>query len=200
MRGMLPNRPLGSFLILSALLLLAIVICAAGRTEAQAGDKSIGEIRRIYRETNERIEAAAKNFPESSIFLTELIVNKGGTMYPAVGIFRSTVKFYFTFGDREENPYPNRLLKITVLANRAARQEWSEYLFDPAGQLIFQYEKKGEGREDERRYYFASGKLIALTIGQKDADVNSREALDSAAAALGVKEKLVGLFRQSANL
>ena len=160
-------------------------------------DAKIEEIRRIYKQTNEQISAAEKSFAESTIFMTELVVNKGGTMYPAVGTFRNTIKFYYTYGDREENPYPNRLLKVTVATNRAANHEWSEYLFDPSGRLIFYYEKMGEDKEAESRFYFASGKIIRIQRGQRIADINSRQELAAPGAVQAQADKLVEIFKRS---
>ena len=166
---------------------------------AQTDDKKIEEIRRVYNQTNERIAEAEKNFAESETFLTELIVNKGGTMYPAVGNFKQTIKFYYAFGNREQNPYPNRLLKITILTERAANRDYAEYLFDAAENLIFYFEKTGEDAESESRFYFAAGKIIRIQRGQKIADINSRVELDAPKAVQAQAAKLVGIFRASIN-
>jgi hypothetical protein len=181
----------------SALIFSLGFIYGALPANAQTNDKRVEEIRSIYQETNEQIAAAEKNFPESTIFLTELAVNKGGTMYPAVGTFRNTIKFYYTYGDREKNPYPDRLLKITVSTDRAAHREWSEYLFDQSGQLIFYYEKMGAGAEDESRFYFASDKIIRIMRGQRVADINSRQELAAPKAVQAEADKLVAIFRRS---
>ena len=187
----------GVFLKCSALLFSLIFICGVRPIEAQTRDKRVEDIRRIYQETNEQISAAEKNFAESTIFLSELVVNKGGTMYPAVGNFRNTIKFYYAYGNREENPYPNRLLKITVSTNRAAQHEWSEYLFDQAGRLIFYYEKMGEELETESRFYFASGKTIRIQRGQRIMDINSRQELAAPKAVQAQARKLVVIFQHS---
>lgn len=187
----------GIYLKCAALIFSSVFIYNMLSANAQTSDKRVEEIRRIYQETNEQISAAEKDFSTSAIFLTELIVNKGGTMYPAVGIFSNTIKFYYAYGDREENPYPNRLLKITVSTNRSANREWSEYLFDRAGKLIFYYEKMGEESEAESRFYFASGKIIRIQRGQRIADINSRQELDAPKAVQAQADKLVEIFQRS---
>jgi hypothetical protein len=63
--------------------------------------------------------------------------------------------------------------------------------------LIFYYEKDDEGTEAERRYYFASDKLIRLMKGQRIVDINSREALLAVRVALNEKKKLVEIFLKS---
>ena len=191
------NKRSGVFLKCSTLVFSLIFIYGVPQIYAQTSDKRIEEIRRIYQETNDSIAEAEKHFAESTIFLTELVVNKGGTMYPAVGNFRNTVRFYYAYGNREENPYPNRLLKITVSTKRAAHHEWSEYLFNGAGQLIFYYEKMGEEEQAESRFYFSAGKIIRIQRGQRIADINSRQELAAPKAVQAQADKLVAIFQRS---
>jgi len=114
-----------------------------------------------------------------------------------VGIYRTVVKFYYTFGDREKNPYPNRLMKITVTTNRSDRREYAEYLFNPAEQLIFYYEKDGESAASERRYYFASERLIRRTLGERSVSTKSREAVETVARTLASRNNLKQVFLKS---
>ena len=130
----------------------------------QSEDPRIVKIREACGEANARIETAERNFAESDIFLTEMIVNSGGTMYPAVGNFKETIRFYYTYGNRELSPYPNRLLKITVLTERAATRDSAEYFFNQAGKLVFAFVNDGES---QNRYYFAGGKLIGWQQGKQ---------------------------------
>jgi hypothetical protein len=178
-------------------LILFIWAFFAAPSFAQSNDAKVEEIRRIYQQTNEQLAEAEKSFAESRIYLSELIVNKGGTMYPAVGTFRSTIKFYYTFGNREENPYPNRLLKIMVLTDRSANTESSEYLFSRAGQLIFYFEKSTYETATESRFYFSNGKVISILRGQKSADIKSRQEIAASRAVQAQAEKLVGIFNRS---
>ena len=165
---------------------------------AQGGDKRIEEIRRLDRQANEQIAESERVEEGTGLYCNELVINKGDKSWPAVGIYRTVFKFYYTFGDREKNPYPNRLLKITVTTKRSDRREYAEYLFNPAGQLIFYYEKKDdEGSPAERRYYFASERLIRRMTGQRVVDINSRDALGEARVALNEKKKLMDIFLKS---
>lgn len=181
----------------SKVLLLFCVFVFIGSVfpiKAQEGDKRIEEIRQLYKQVNERIEQAEKDFAESETFFTEMIVNKGGTMYPAVGNFKKTIKFYYGYGNREENPYPDRLLKIVVSTERSTRQEYAEYLFNPSGQLVFYFEKDGE---IESRFYFSMEKIIRLQRGEQVVNANSREEMNAPKAVLAQKNKLVQIFRNS---
>ncbi len=137
-------------------------------------NKRIEEIRKIYQEVNKKVAECDENGDASSTFLTEIIVNKNNGAYPAVGIYTSVVKFYYTFGDREKDPYPNRLLKIMVTINRSARTETSEFLFDEKENLIFYFEKN----EIEKRVYLADGKPIQILEGKKAIDLRSKAATE----------------------
>lgn len=153
-------------------------------------DKRIEEIRQIYKETNEQI-ADEEN---AEIFLTELVINKNNGSYPAVGIYNSTVKFFYTYGDREKNPYPNQLLKITITTNRSAMTENYEFLFNSSGQLIFYFEKKDD---EEHRFYFSIEKPFRILKGDKSVNINSKEEIEKTKMILAEKKRLVEIFKNS---
>lgn len=179
-------------------LFLVILLGSVLQVPAQGGDKTIEEIRRLDRQVNEQIAESERVVEGTGVYCNELVVNKGDKPWPAVGIYRTVFKFYYTFGDREKDPYPNALLKITVTTRRSSRHEYAEYLFNPEGQLIFYYEKKDEeGSPAERRYYFASERLIRRMTGKRVVDINSREALEAVSVALNEKKKLMDVFVKS---
>jgi hypothetical protein len=156
-------------------------------------EKSIEEIRRIYQETNKKVAECEENGDSSSTFLTEITVNKNNGSYPAVGIYKSVVKFYYTFGDREKNPYPNRLLKVVVTTNRSAMTETSEFLFNEQGQLIFYF----ENNEAEKRVYFALGKPIQILEGKKKLDLKSKNAAGLSRQIAKQEQRLRAIFENS---
>jgi hypothetical protein len=164
---------------------------------AQEADKRIEAIRLQARQVDEQIAESERVEESNGIYCNELVINKGDKSWPAVGIYRTIVKFYYTFGDREKDPYPNRLLKITVTTKRSDRHEYAEYLFNPLGQLIFYYEKDGESLPTERRYYFAAGRLIRRMTGQRIVDINSHEAVEKAKDVLNNNRKLTDIFLKS---
>lgn len=178
-------------------LFLVIFVGSVLQVCAQQDDKRIEEIRRLSRQVNEQIAESESSVESTGVYCNELVVNKGDKSWPAVGIYRMVFKFYYTFGDREKDPYPNRLLKITVMTDRSTRHEYAEYLFNPAGQLIFYFEKDDESSLAERRYYFASERLIRRMTGQRVVDINSREAVEAAKGALNEKKKLREIFLKS---
>ncbi len=161
---------------------------------AQDIDKNINEIRQIYTQTNAKIAEGEKDFAMSEIFFTELVVNKGGTSYPAVGTYKQTVNFYHTYGDREKEPYPNRLLKITVSTQSAPREMSAEFLFDPKEHLIFYFAKD---LESENRLYFAGGKLIRWQKDKKLEDIKNSATNELLKEAICQKNRFVNIFRNS---
>lgn len=159
--------------------ILFVFICLSLATvvSAQPDNRRIEAIVRLSRQINEQIAESEKVAEGSGIYCNELVVNKGNKSWPAVGIYRVVTKFHYTFGDREKDPYPNRLLKITVTTNRSSRHEYAEYFFNDAGQLVFYFEKESEDAQSERRFYFASGRLVRQMIGSRTIDSNRGRAL-----------------------
>lgn len=170
----------------------AVIFAAAAEASAQS-DKRIDDIRRIYKETNDRIA----DTDGGGVFVTELAVNKNGASYPAVGIYNSTARFYYTYGDRERNPYPDRLLKVAVTTNRSAATESREFLFDTGGRLVFYFEKVADA---ERRIYFAAGRAIRIIEGEKQVSVSGRKEAEFARIAAADANGLFEIFRRSLGL
>jgi hypothetical protein len=165
---------------------------------AQESDKRIEETRRLYKQVNEQIATSEKEKPYSGIFCDELVLNRNDNPWPAVGIYKSVVKAFYTFSHEEGEPYPNRLLQITVSTKRSARSEYAEYLFNPAGQLVFCFEKNDGDPTAELRYYFANGRAIRITRDQKTIQLSNAE-LRAAQDAMkeGLKFKRIFLLGQS---
>lgn len=159
-----------------------------------ATGQTVDSIKRTVQKINEDIAKMEESPEYSSIFLTELAVNKGNGSYPAVGIYRPLVKFYYTYGDREKDPYPNRLLKIIVTVDRSDRKELSEFTFNDAGQLIFYFEKKDE---IERRLYFANLRPVRFEEGTKVLSLKARAQIEIVATVQKEKARLLTVFQRS---
>ena len=164
---------------------------------SQTPDKRVEDINKLYAQTNSDIEVAEREAPYSQIYVVELTVNKTENQYPAVGTYSNVSKFYYTYGDREKNPYPDRLLKINVTTKRAAMITNSEFLFSPAGQLVFGFVKTDGEEQSETRMYFDKGLLIKLLDGDRDVNVRLKAAQDTAAAFKRESTRLVSLFTAS---
>jgi hypothetical protein len=174
---------------LATLVLLFVALPASAQTDQRI--KAIDALRQKIDQDIARSEAE----PEySNIYLTELTVNKNNGSYPAVGIYRPVAKFYYTYGDREKEPYPNRLLKIVVAIDRSDRTEHSEFVFNEAEQLIFFSEKKDEM---ERRLYFAAGRPTRFEENGRVLSLRDRSRRAIVEATLRENAKLVAIFRRS---
>ncbi|MCM3871479.1 MAG: hypothetical protein ND895_12415, partial [Pyrinomonadaceae bacterium] len=137
-------------------LLLIIFIGMAGAENCRAQtDRRIEQIKQQYERVNAQI-AESETSDGSELYLNELIVNKNGRSWPAVGIYEIVYRFYYGFGDREKDPYPNTLVKVTVSTRRSGDRVYAEYLFNRAGQVIFYYEK--DQMQIEHRHYYHSEK------------------------------------------
>lgn len=175
-----------------ALVTLTLVLFALPAT-AQTG-RRVGAINSSREKMNKDIAASEAQPEQSNIYLTELAVNKNNGSYPAVGVYRTLVKFYYTYGDREKEPYPNRLLKIMVAVDRSDRKEYSEFVFNDAEQLVF-YLGRMEGIE--RRVYFAAGRPIRFEQDGRIITLRTRSQAATVATVLKEKANLLEIFRRS---
>lgn len=178
-------------------LFAAIFFSNAANASAQGADKRVEEIRMLEIVTNSQIVLMEGKMELSSIFAIELTVNKYLSPYPAVGIYQSTATFYYTYGDREKNPYPDRLLKVTVEYRRSSRTEKGEFYFNAAGQLVFALVTNEEGEVKESRAYFAAGRMIKLTDDGKEIGLKRPRAVEVAFLAKAEAARLAGIFRAS---
>ncbi|MBS1792228.1 MAG: hypothetical protein JSS81_00150 [Acidobacteria bacterium] len=171
---------------------LAGVSAVAGQTE-----KKIEQIRKIYDEVNRKVAECTDEGEYSTTYLIETVVNKNNGQFPAVGIYRPVVRFYYTYGDREKNPYPDRLLKIEIEISRSDRHENYEYLFDENQRLIFFFSKKYEDETlVERRIYLAAEKAFKIIENEKSVAPTGRSAA-VVRQVLADERKLMTIFRNS---
>lgn len=172
-------------------LLILIFICSL---HAQTTDKRIDDIDHLVTQTNEAVVIADKEAPYSEIYVAEVSVNKTGNQYPAVGTYSNVTRFHYTFGDREKDPYPNRLLKASVVTKRAGSITSSEFFFNPTGQLVYGFVRTDGQEQRETRFYFAAGRLIRLLDGGGEVSLRSRGVIETAAAFKRESSRITALF------
>lgn len=173
---------------------LAVILFLAFSTSAQTADKRIDEIDHLYEQTNEAVRVAEENAPYSEKYVIEIAVNKTGNSYPAVGTYSNVTRFHYTFGDREKDPYPNRLLKASVVTKRAASITSSDFLYNPAGQLVYGFVRTDGDTQREMRFYFDAGRLIRLMDDGREVSVRSRSVIQTAAAFKRESARLTAIF------
>lgn len=169
-----------------------LLLFAAGAS-AQT-DRRIEAINTLRAKIDKDIAASEAEPEYSNIYLTELAVNKNNGSYPAVGVYRPVAKFYYTYGDREKEPYPNRLLKIVLAVARSDRQEYSEFVFNESEQMVFYLDKRDDR---ERRVYFAAGRAIRFEQDGRMLSLRGRSRTAVVAAVMKDNVKLVAIFRRS---
>lgn len=120
-------------------------------------NEQVQYIRNIYNQTNEEIT-------KGNLYKTVVDINADGMSYPAVGTYHPVLTFYFGFS--EENPYPDNLRKAILVVDRAAYHEYSEFLYNGYGDLIFAY-ITGIPNMPEIRFYYYQGNLIKIIEDSK---------------------------------
>lgn len=174
-----------------------LTILISSFTFAAAGQDNIEMIRKACNVTNSQIEEMSEHPELSSIFATELVVNKHLAPYPAVGIYQRMATFFYTYGDREKNPYPNRLLKINAEYRRSARTERAEFYFNNVGELIFAFFTNEDSAVKESRLYFAGARMIKMTDDGKDIGLKKPRAVEAGALSKKEAARLTGIFKSA---
>lgn len=145
------------------LALLLLVLGAAG-ARAQSVEDTVREIRAGYLDVGRRIEMIHEGgdaAAQAMLVLDEVTINRGNHSWPAVGIYRMTVRYYYDW--REAVPYPDRLRKVTVTAEVSARHTYNEFYFDETGALRFFFEQEREVEEPrELRIYYRDGSPVRV--------------------------------------
>jgi hypothetical protein len=143
---------------------LLILIFAFSVAAQQNVDKQVEKIRKIYTEISQIIEESDKDKDAehpSGFAVNELVINKSNLSWAAVGNYRVVYKFYYQ--NRDEEPYPTQLVKVTKSTESAARRYYEEFVYDEADQLIFYFERSEDDEVPlERRIYFEKEKAIRI--------------------------------------
>jgi hypothetical protein len=187
----------------NTLVALFLVLLTVFTASAQRTDKTVGKIRTYYNDVSEKARGAETEDDRGAfgeLIMNELVINKRGHQWRAVGQFRETYKFFYkTWG---ETMYPETLVLVTVERKVSNRSYTEEYLYNEKGALLFYFQKaeNDTGVPAERSVYFNLGKAIRIVEGEK-----KRDRLRAADAAT-VKEilaqsvKVKDLFMRSTKL
>lgn len=153
------------------LLTFLIILCSF-----LAGAQTEQTIRALYQNVNNKISESLEHGFEGSLYQNQLVVNKNGKSWPAVGYYADTLNFWYeddpghlSAADRD----PKTVLLKVVKSSRigADVRVIEEYLYNK-GTLLFYYSYWGEEANlwETRVYY--SGKGIAFKTSVK---LNSKE-------------------------
>ena len=173
---------------------------ANGQTEAF--------IKKHYQEVNKQIEDSKQQGYEGPLYCNELVVNKNGKSWPAVGLFNETVSFWYNDDPNhlpasERNP-KNVLLKVMLSSRRSSdAQTNEEYLFSGGVLLFYFYYWAEESNVWETRAWFnAKGVMFKSQVKKNDTiltekqlnEEDNKDLRPSAKSILSLAKKLQDQF------
>lgn len=96
--------------------------------------------------------------------MNELVINKLGRQWRAVGTHILRYKFFYQGGETEARMYPDELVLVKVKKSISDRTYEQEFLYDDKGALVFfgQTAENDDEVPDELHIYFALGKVIQV--------------------------------------
>ena len=136
--------------------IICVLLLAACAVQASV-EEDVQYIRSVYGDVGEQIE-------NGELYRTSVEINADGLSYPAVGVYHGMLDFYFGFA--EESPYPDNLMKAVLTMERSAYEEYTEFLYNGYGDLIFVY-ATGQPNMPEMRFYYKSGEVFRIVEGSE---------------------------------
>ena len=139
-------------------------------------------IRNHYQDVNKKITESIEQGFEGPLYQNQLIVNKNGKSWPAVGIYADTIDFWY---DDDPNHLPaadrnpkNVLLKVNISRMSSHLMVNEEYLYKD-GKLLFYYSHEGEeGNEWETRMYFnTKGSMFKSSVKANGKELTAKDFL-----------------------
>lgn len=112
---------------------------------------------------------------QGKLFVNEITLNKNKKLIEGVGLFVSTIKFYYApVGMLDEES--DVLVKVEVYQEYINMRFVSEFFYDNNQKLLFCYKKDwsidGYTQTFEKRYYFHGESVIRLLEGTQTVDPN----------------------------
>jgi hypothetical protein len=186
---------------------IAFVSCflfAALGVSAQTG-KTVETIRKYYTTVAEKVRLAETDEDQGQygdLVMNELVINKRGHQWRAVGIFSETYKFFYGGGDSEAHMYPDQLVMVKVERRVSNRNYREEFVYDEAGRLIFYFQTAANDDQvpAERRIYFSGVKPIRVVEDGKIQDRLKAKDLKTSADAAAESARIKDLFARSIKL
>ena len=137
-------------------------------------------IRNHYTEVNTKIKESIEQGFEGPLYQNQLVINKNGKSWPAVGRYDETVNFWYD-DDPGHVPPADRNPKSVLLKINATRHSLhlrinEEYLFRN-GKLVFYYSHmEEEGNQWEVRvYYTTKGVAFKTSVKENGKELTAKE-------------------------
>ena len=157
-------------------ILLFFLICQSFIAIAQTETT----IRTHYTEVNKQIAESIEQGFEGPLYQNQVVINKNGKSWPAVGRYEETVDFWYDddpahISPQERNP-KNVLLKVNVKRHNLHMRTSEEYLYKD-GRLLFYYSNtEEEGNSWEVRvYYNTKGVAFKTNVKENGKELSAKE-------------------------
>jgi len=149
-------------------LILFLILCATSWLPLSAEEpREILAIREHYSETLKKIKTG-------SLYQREL--NLAYPVIPGAGPAASRVRIYYDIPEGHDGEFEYGIVRVENYYQHAGRVFYEEYLFNPKGELMFYYGRRGSGdinRADgiywnyDERFYFWGDTLVRTIYGQE---------------------------------
>ncbi len=185
--------------------LLVIPLLFSGISLGQPTAEVVASIRDRYKSVSEKVRLCEQDDDHATggeLFVNELVVNSRDHQWRAVGIYKQTVRFFFRGGDTERSMYPDELVFIKTERRSSVRVYREEFLFSPAGDLLFFF-RAAENDDDEpreTRVYFSRSRPIRIIDDSTTRDNLSVRDREKAKAVLADATNLRSVFIRSLKL
>jgi hypothetical protein len=182
--------------------LLTVALAGSVAANPQAADPRLTAIRALSADVESRIALANKEAEDRSpggFYCSEVFLNSRNGSWRAVGNYYQKIAFWHTdepsFAAMDGKPEASVLVKAEVHEGAAIRTSYRDYLYDK-GQLVFAFikEKSGDGPFEERRYYFADGKIFRYQLGPQ-VKAEMPDAADVLREAALLQARFLALYR-----
>jgi hypothetical protein len=157
--------------------ILLIVCLVTNGLQLAAQDKDITHIRELYAQTQDLINTSkiVSDDPHGGLYCNEIVVNKYGTQWRAVGNYLRTIRFWYNDQPRfaaeiKGNP-ESALVKVEISSGWSdGNNEDYELLYED-GKLIFAFRSDAsydnKNAAHEYRWYFNNNVLILYMEDQQ---------------------------------
>lgn len=143
-------------------------------------------IRNHYTEVNKKIAESIEQGYEGSIYQNQLVINKNGRSWPAVGYYADTLNFWYDDDPGHLPPSernPKTVLQKVVKSSRhgADVRVIEEYLYKN-GKLLFYYSWWGEEANlwETRVYYSEKGIAFKSSVRLNEKELSAKELATAA--------------------
>jgi len=192
-------------IVVPAMLSMLMAVADATTVSAQTApvDRTVAAIRAQYDEIGRRIRQSEARKPDEvygvGIVRSELVINKDGEPWRAVGFYRIVYTFWFhEGGEPAQGAFPKRLRKATVASRISSRKYYQEFFYDQAGALVFHFRRAEEDDKPvELRLYLDKGRAIRVIVDRSPRDVLTPDDAQLARDATAKGNELRRLFDSS---